>query len=137
MLRYYAADGYFYLITLFSNVPNKTTTAAEPGCCYVEWLVRSKDLKAFEEAPENPLLGWPDYSDREIMPGSLLQTLGTEEQKMLGTHPTSWADIDRSDMEMVELPKSFVAKLDGAPSGAGPWTWTNCKRTRKPSTELA
>ena len=126
VLRYFPADGYFYLITLFSDVPNRTRAgeARDAPCCYVEWLVRSKDLKAFEEAAANPLLGWPDWSDRVIMPGSLLQQLGSQEQKTLGTHPT-WSDIDRSDMDMAELPQEFVAKLDGAPPGAGPWTWVN------------
>ena len=127
VLRYFPADGYFYLITLFSKVPNRTLATDDAfagACCYVEWVVRSKDLKAFHESRANPLLGWPDWSDRVITPGSLLQQLGTREQKMLGTHP-KWSDINRSDMEMVELPQEFVAKLDGAPSEAGPWTWVN------------
>jgi hypothetical protein len=98
-------DGtYFYLLTLFAGVPNGTEPSSGNGypCCFVEWLVRSTDLSVWTEASANPVLGWPGPQDRVIMPGSLLDTLGTPEDKALARGETD--DINRSDIDFVFVP---------------------------------
>jgi hypothetical protein len=65
-------------------------------CCFVTMLVRSKDLTTWEFSAHNPLMGWPDWSDRVITPGSVLDTHGTAKQKQIGTNQT-YSDINRSD----------------------------------------
>jgi hypothetical protein len=65
-------------------------------CCFVTMLVRSKDLITWEFSAHNPLMGWPDWSDRIITPGSVLDTHGTAKQKQIGTNQT-YSDINRSD----------------------------------------
>ena len=120
-IRYFDADGYFYLTTLFGGVPNGTVpneTAADSvwpgrplrldpaaarhprsgyGCCFVTVLARSRDLAAWEFATRNPMMGWPDDGDRMIMPGSLLDELGSAEQKRIATCGCNYSDINRSD----------------------------------------
>ena len=76
-LRYFAEDEYFYMTTLFGNVPNSSTAAhttapmdrpaagagagagtAGYPCCFVTYLVRSRDLIVWEGAARNPIMGW-------------------------------------------------------------------------------
>ena len=128
-LRYVPEDKYFYLIVLFSRVANHTHPgAARPPalveqhralvgdpCCYVQWIVRSKNLSTWQGSPRNPILGWPDLSDHMITPGSLLDTDGTPAQKATSKNYTN---INRSDMDLVELPANFVADLVGGAGGA-------------------
>ena len=45
----------------------------------------------------------PDWSDRMITPGSLLDVHGTPHMKWVGTSK-NYSDINRSDQDMVELP---------------------------------
>jgi hypothetical protein len=74
-------------------------------------------------------MGWPDWSDHVITPGSLLDTLGVASQKEIGRNleGKNYSDINRSDQDMVELPPSFVAQLNSSsrasPSVVGPWTY--------------
>lgn len=106
-----------------------TATGGGYPCCFVTWLVRSKDLSHWEESKNNPMMGWPDWSDHVITPGSLLDTLGTASQKEIGRNLAGkhYSDINRSDQDMVELPPSFVAQLNSSshasPSVVGPWTY--------------
>ena len=83
-----------------------TATGGGYPCCFVTWLVRSKDLSHWEESKNNPMMGWPDWSDHVITPGSLLDTLGTASQKEIGRNleGRNYSDINRSDQDMVELP---------------------------------
>ena len=74
------------------------------------------------------MMGWPDWSDHIIMPGSVLDTLGSAEQKEIGENleGKNYSDINRSDQDMVELPPSFVAQLNNNHSGSsasGAWTY--------------
>jgi hypothetical protein len=70
------------------------------------------------------MMGWPDWSDHVITPGSVLDTLGSAAQKAIGRNlqGTNYSDINRSDQDMVELPSSFVAQLKGS-NHTGPWTY--------------
>jgi hypothetical protein len=146
-IRYFEEDQYFYMTTLFGGVPNGSkpwpdppavssaggqfssqplTTSDSSGgypCCFVTVLVRSRDLISWQGTSQNPLHGWPDWSDRVIYPGSLLDTLGTAHQQWIGT-ALNYSDINRSDQDMVELPPDFIAQLPGERVGAGPWTYS-------------
>ena len=55
--------------------------------------MRSKNLVTWEEATANPLLGWPDWSDRRIAPSSLLDKHGIVAQKRTCTS-LNYSDID-------------------------------------------
>jgi hypothetical protein len=95
-IRYFEEDQFFYMTTLFGSVPNSSNPglpaeeASRSGqqptsrrasnpypCCFVTMLVRSRDLAEWESSPKNPLMGWPDWSDRVITPGSILDTHGS------------------------------------------------------------
>ena len=71
------------------------------------------------------MMGWPDWSDHVITPGSVLDTLGSAAQKEIGWNlqGKNYSDINRSDQDMVELPPSLVAQLSGVTAAAGPWTY--------------
>ena len=128
-IRYFEEDQYFYMTTLFGSVPNGTMAVRSGlpmtgsySCCFVTMLVRSKDLVEWQSSLQGPLMGWPDWSDRVITPGSILDTHGSAKQKWIGTS-LNYSDINRSDQDMVELPPGFVAQIPGERVGAGPWIY--------------
>jgi hypothetical protein len=102
------------MTTLFMNVVNP----AGPHCnsdstvwagCLASHVVRPKDLQTWEESAFNGglIMGLPDGKnlsgpDHHIIPGSLLDTNGTSTAKGWAQNMTD--DVNRSDMDMVDLP---------------------------------
>ena len=107
-LRYF--DGWFYIVVLFENVPSPRG----PYCgsngrrfdgCLASHVARSKDLVTWQEG--GLIMGLPDGNDTQgpdhrIIPGSLLDQLGSDNQKTIAHNQTD--DVNRSDMDFVTLP---------------------------------
>jgi hypothetical protein len=111
-MRWY--NGFFYLVTLYEDVPNPrgghcASSSTKWDACLAEHVVRSKDLQHWEESPYGGglIMGLPDGNwtggpDHQIIPGSLLDEMGSPSQKMMARNQSD--DINRSDMDMVTLP---------------------------------
>lgn len=107
-------NGYFYLITLYEQVPNPlgphcNSDSNRWTACLAEHITRSKDLVTWEESVYGGgmVMGLPDGRntsgpDHAIIPNSLVDERGTAVQKEFVRNQTD--DINRSDMDMVTLP---------------------------------